>query len=58
MCKGASGVFNPGMIFNCLNDIQKEEDPKLYQPEILEIIKRKKELQAIEKEKAEKRKYF
>jgi len=43
MCKGASGVFNPGMVFSCLNYIQKEEDPKAYQPEILEIIKRKKE---------------
>lgn len=38
MCKGEFGVFNAGMIFNCLNDIQKEEDPKAYQPEIIEII--------------------
>ena len=30
MCKGASGVFNSDMIFNCLNDIQKQEDPKAY----------------------------
>jgi len=58
MCKGTSGVFNAGMIFNCLNDIQKEEDPKAYQPEILEIIQRKKQQQAEAKAEADKRKHF
>jgi hypothetical protein len=29
-----SGFFNPKEAFNCLNEIQKAEDPKAYQPEI------------------------
>lgn len=38
MCKGESGIFNPKMIFNCLNDIQKKDDPKAYVPEIEQNI--------------------
>lgn len=34
MCKGESGIFNPKMILNCLNDIQKKDDPQAYVPEI------------------------
>ena len=52
MCKGESGVFNRDMIFNCLNDIQKKEDPKAYIPEIMINIELKqKRLQEIQNKK-------
>ena len=37
-CKGDSGFFNPLKAFNCLNNIQKEEDPKLYEPAVIKQI--------------------
>lgn len=33
-CKGESGFFNPLKAFDCLNDIQKKEDPKAYEPDM------------------------
>jgi len=33
-CKGESGIFNPLKAFDCLNDIQKKDDPNAYEPEI------------------------
>jgi hypothetical protein len=33
-CKDEKGFFNPIKAFNCLNEMQKMEDPKAYQPEI------------------------
>ena len=40
-CKGESGFFNPRIACNILNDMQKKEDPKAYEPEILQNIKAK-----------------
>ena len=37
-CKGESGFFNPAQAFNCLNDIQKEENPNAYEPEVAKTI--------------------
>ena len=33
-CKNEVGFFNPMIAFSALNEIQKMEDPKAYQPEI------------------------
>ena len=33
-CKGESGFFNPEQAFSKLNEIQKAEDPKAYEPEL------------------------
>ena len=29
-CKGDKGVFNPRQAFDCLNEIQKQQDPEAY----------------------------
>lgn len=34
-CKGKDGFFNPMQAFECLNDIQKQEDPCAYEPEVV-----------------------
>jgi hypothetical protein len=33
-CRGESGFFNPMQANECLNEIQKKEDPKAYQPDM------------------------
>ncbi len=38
-----SGVMNPAKIFSCLNNIQKEDCPEAYEPEIAITYKRKEE---------------
>ena len=30
LCKNDKGFFHPQLAFNCLNEIQKMEDPKAY----------------------------
>ena len=55
MCKEASGLFNPGTMYNRLNDMQKQEDPKAYQPEVVAIIERKKQRMKEMKAEAEKK---
>ena len=34
-CKGKEGFFNPAQAFDCLNQIQKKQDPNAYQPEVV-----------------------
>ena len=58
-CKGKSGFFNPAQALNRLNDLQKQEDPRAYEPEVVKQQKalkqrqndarRRQELQAMEK---------
>ena len=42
-CKDQSGFFNPMKAFEKLNDIQKQEDPNAYVPEVIIQINKKKE---------------
>lgn len=39
-CKGMTGFFDPKSAFDCLNQIQMNEDPQAYQPEVQKIIER------------------
>lgn len=34
-CKGKEGIFNPIQAFSCLNNLQKQEDPRAYEPEVV-----------------------
>ena len=40
-CKSDSGFFDPMAAFNCLNQIQKAEDPKAYEPELQQALENK-----------------
>ena len=37
------GIVNPSKIFNCLNNIQKEDCPEAYEPEMVIQYKRREE---------------
>lgn len=41
-CKGESGFFNPTKAFDCLNNIQKEQDPEAYESEVVKTINAQK----------------
>ena len=41
-CKGKEGFFNPMEAFNCLNNIQKQEDPCAYEPEVVRQVNAQK----------------
>ena len=42
-CKGESGFFNPMKAFDCLNAIQKKEDPKAYESDVLVQMNKKRQ---------------
>ena len=39
---GDAGIFNPQKVFEFMNEIQKQEDPKAYEPEIVQKIEKQK----------------
>ena len=42
-CKGKEGFFNPTQAFSCLNDLQKREDPRAYEPDVVKQVNALKE---------------
>lgn len=58
-CKGMNGFFDPKSAFDCLNQIQMNEDPEAYQPEVQKIIERnvqrQKERDAMRQKKEQER---
>ena len=52
-CKGNAGLFDPMMAFDCLNKVQKETDPNIYEPEIAKNLKAMRKRENIERQKME-----
>ena len=37
------GYMNPWKVINCMNEIQKEDHPEAYEPEIVRVYNKKRE---------------
>lgn len=56
-CKFESGVLNPQKVFEFMNQVQKNDDPDAYQPEIVKTIQQREQLKK-QQEKIKENKKF